>query len=337
MIDRHPIAKVGVGLLLGALLAPGAYADFEVDLGRGSVTVHVPETYRRGNETPLVILLHGLGASGQIQESYMRFRPLLDEYGFLYAYPDGTRDLFGIRFWNATNACCDFYSSGVDDSGYLRDLIDEIRSRVDVDDDRIYLVGHSNGGFMSYRMACDHADLIAGIASLAGATFDDARDCGATEPVHVLQIHGVSDNLVRFEGGCFGPGACYPGAGESLAQWAGFNGCDPEPEILGYRLDLDVSYPGKDTVVAVAEPCAPGGSVELWAIGKGEHMPVLTNDFSRGVIEFFLDHPKPGASPREDIQGIAAEVPAAEEREAARQEIARGAAVLEALSEGIAD
>jgi len=92
------------------------------------------------------------------------------ELGFLYVFPDGTEDSDGILFWNATDAGYDFFGSGVDDPGYLRALIEEIIVQLNVDSDRIYAIGHSNGGSMVFRMACDHAELIAGIASLAGAT-----------------------------------------------------------------------------------------------------------------------------------------------------------------------
>ena len=101
----------------------------------------------------------------------MKFRPLAEARGFLYCYPDGTIDRWGNRFWNATDACCDFGNTGVDDAGYLRGVIEEIARRFAVDRKRVYLIGHSNGGFMAYRMACQSADLIAGIASLAGTTF----------------------------------------------------------------------------------------------------------------------------------------------------------------------
>ena len=65
---------------------------------------------------------------------------------------------------------------------------------MNVDPYRIYVAGHSNGGFMSYRLACTHADRIAAIVSLAGATFDTPADCSPTEPVAVLQIHGTADD-----------------------------------------------------------------------------------------------------------------------------------------------
>ena len=73
----------------------------------------------------------------------MKFLPWSDRLGFLYVYPDGTVDQEGRRFWNATDACCDDYGTGVDDSGYLRALIDAIITELNVDTEKIYLAGFS--------------------------------------------------------------------------------------------------------------------------------------------------------------------------------------------------
>ena len=74
----------------------------------------------------------------------------------------------------------------------------------------------------AYRMACDHADLIAGIASLAGATFDDPSSCQPSEPVHILQIHGTSDGVIAYGGGSVN--ATFPGAVETIETWGTYNG-----------------------------------------------------------------------------------------------------------------
>ena len=94
--------------------------------------------------------------------------------GFLYAFPDGTRDRLGNRFWNASDACCDLFQSGVDDVAYLTAVIDDMSARFHVDAKRIHLVGHSNGGFMSHRYACDRAERVAAFVSLAGDNYKDA-------------------------------------------------------------------------------------------------------------------------------------------------------------------
>ncbi|MEM8709961.1 MAG: alpha/beta fold hydrolase, partial [Planctomycetota bacterium] len=199
-----PAAFAGLALATLSLGAParGPFSGgLTVDAGRGPITVSLPANYDPASPAPLVVLLHGFGASGPVQEAYMQFTPIQDDYGYVFCAPSGTVNGAGQRFWNATNACCDFQNSNVDDVGYLVDLIEAIEAAVSIDPRSIHLVGHSNGGFMSYRMACERSDKIASIASLAGATFSDPADCVGSGPVHILQIHGTNDATIAYGGG----------------------------------------------------------------------------------------------------------------------------------------
>ena len=119
----------------------------------------IPSSYSKDTSLPLVVLLHGYGATGALQESYMKFESVAEKNRFILVYPDGTIDSSGRRFWNATDACCDFASAVADDV-YLLSILKEMESNYSVDPKRIYFVGHSNGGFMSYRMACKYPDRI---------------------------------------------------------------------------------------------------------------------------------------------------------------------------------
>jgi len=285
-----------LGFALAAITAGSgapASAGPVIDIGGRTVEVHVPAGYHAGSRAPVVMLLHGYGASGQTQENYMQFGDLADEFGFLYVYPDGTENGVGARFWNATDACCDVFGSGVDDASYLRAVLDEIRATLSIDPRRVYVIGHSNGGFMAYRMACDHADLIAASVSLAGATFDDAGDCSPTEPVDVLQIHGTLDPTILYGGGAI-TGTPYPGAVASVETWATYNGCSGVGDTSPPPLDLDSSLAGDETsVTRYATDCDRGGSAELWTIAGGLHSPALSEDFNRSVIEYLFAHGKP--------------------------------------------
>ena len=224
----------------------------------------------------------------------MQLTPLSDQYGFLYAYPDGTIDSVGQRFWNATDACCNFFGSGVDDSGYLKALIDTIKGALSVDDGRVYVAGHSNGGFMSYRMACDHADTIAAVATLAGGTYFNPNACTPSMAVDVLQIHGTNDGTIFYNGGNLF-GTPYPGAVQTTQTWATYSGCSLVPDTSLPNLDLVSNLAGAETSVArYVMQCAPGGTAETWTINGGVHSPSLSSDFSRLVVEFLLAHAKPG-------------------------------------------
>ena len=284
--------------------APGADASM-VDAGPigGSrpAMFHVPPSYKAGTAMPLVVMLHGYGASGLLEEFYLQLTPLSDSRGFLYAYPDGTRDALGNRFWNATDACCDFGEPKVDDSTYLSNLITQISAHYTVDPKRVFLFGHSNGAFMSYRMACDHGDQIAAIVSLAGAMWEDTSKCAATKPVSILEIHGTADTTILYDGGSTDVvleggmiGGTYPGAVTTVNDWVKFDGCSATPDTSSPNLDLDSVLPGAETnVTKFAMGCKPGGHAELWTIQGGMHLPTLSSTFAPDAIDFLFAHPKP--------------------------------------------
>jgi polyhydroxybutyrate depolymerase len=262
--------------------------------GDRPVTVHVPPGYDGSKAVPLVVLLHGYGASGALQEAYFQLKKLADANGFLYVHPDGTQDAGGKRFWAASDACCDFGKKGVDDSAYLKGVVDDIKAAYKVDPKRVFFIGHSNGGFMSYRMACDHAPMVAAMVSLAGAMPKDPTMCKASEPVSVLQIHGDKDETVLYQGGTFAASAAYPGAPASIDQWLTIDGCASTADTSPAPLDLEGSLTGDETTIArYASGCKPGGHAELWTIKNGGHIPALSPSFAPKVIEFLLAHPKP--------------------------------------------
>jgi polyhydroxybutyrate depolymerase len=159
-----------------------------------------------------------------------------------------------------------------------------------VDARRVYLIGHSNGGFMSYKAAHDHSDVIAGIASLAGAEATVELPAPAN-PVHVLQIHGTADGTIAYAGGQI-QGNVYPGAVETVTRWAGYNGCTAE-NLVTATLDLDQSLEGLETTVTrYGNTCQPGGSAELWTIAEGAHIPAISTVFPAEVVEWLLARPK---------------------------------------------
>jgi len=137
--------------------------------GDRPVTVRVPTGYDPSKPAPLVMMLHGYGSANIETETYFAMSSIADEHGFFYVAPNGTFDSMDHRFWNATDACCDFDHTGIDDVGYLTSLIAATRAAYNIDPKRIYVMGHSNGGYMSHRLACDHAEIFAAITSYAGA------------------------------------------------------------------------------------------------------------------------------------------------------------------------
>ena len=272
-------------------IAPSTTTSTTVVSTARAYSKFIPSSYSKDTSLPLVVLLHGYGATGAMQESYMKFESVAETNKFILVYPDGTVDSSGRRFWNATDACCDFFSAVADDV-YLLSILKEMESSYSIDAKRIYFVGHSNGGFMSYRMACKYPDRIAAIASLAGASFFKATDCGAKSSVSVLQVHGTKDETILYEGGQI-LGTSYPGAVASASQWATFNQCTQNAVTRSSKFDLEPNITGDETSVTAWTNCQNSSEVELWTMEGAAHIPTLKATFATKIWEFFAAHPKP--------------------------------------------
>jgi len=260
------------------------------------VRARVPAGYDPAHPAPLVVLLHGYSAWGWAQDFYLQLSALGDEKGFVYVAPDGLRDPALERYWNATDACCDLFDRGNDDVAYLTGLLDEIQSVIAIDPKRVYFVGHSNGAFMSQRMACEISPRVAAVASLAGAQSDDPGACHASAPVSVLEIHGTLDAVILYGGGSLphsdGRLHAYPGAERTALTWARKNRCS-EYTRSGDDMNLDFVIPFDETRVESYLGCPAGIDVTLWTMRASGHVPVPVSDFSRKIWDFLAAHPRP--------------------------------------------
>ena len=259
----------------------------------------IPAGYDPHKPTPLLILLHGYTADGSTQDAYFGLSNIVDQKGFLYAFPDGVLDRMGHRFWNATDACCDLYRTGVDDVAYVNAIIDDMSYKYNVDPKRIFVVGHSNGAFMSHQMACTSSSRVAAIMALAGDNWKDVTRCVAGAPVSVLQVHGDGDMVIHYEGGSnpyFPPNggvmnAEYPSARNSVASWVTRNGCQPM-SMPGTPLDLDSGIAGAETTIDKWSGCKAGTAVELWTIHGGGHVPGFQKTWPATFYDWLAAHPK---------------------------------------------
>lgn len=237
---------------------------------------------------PLLVLLHGYTGTAATQDGYLGVTEQAASRGLYVLLPDGTPNAQDDRFWDATPACCNFAGPPVDDVGYLRDLVHEAIEERPIDPNRVYVLGHSNGGFMAYRLACELADEIAAIAVLAGSDLPTDDGCEPSRPVSVLHLHGTDDAVIGYDGGR--TVAPYPGAVEVVGRWAARAGCDAEP-VVGAPLDLDVGLEGAETVVTAYEGCTAGIDVQLDTIEGGRHVPRLDKDaVGIDVLDWLLDH-----------------------------------------------
>src|SRR5262249_39705791 len=156
------------------------------------------------------------------------------------------------------------------------------QARWKVDRRRIFTIGVSNGGFMGHRMACDHADLVAGIVSIAGAIDIDPARCKPSEGGHILDIHGTKDSVIHFDRGSFT--RPYPSAAETVQRWIAMNRCSGASEP-GPTVDADSFTKGPETLVTrYLDGCRPGGTVEFWEMVGADHFFVPTAEFKRIVV-----------------------------------------------------
>ncbi len=236
---------------------------------------------------PLILSLHGYGGEPEAHDWYFGLSERIMEYRFALITPQGTTDSRGNAFWNATDACCNFEGSAVNDSGWLGGLIAEAREIVDISG--VYVVGYSNGGFMAYRLACDGLEGLVSIVSLAGSSFADPERCAGVAPVSVLQIHGTDDLDIPYAGTEEYAGG-YPGAETLVRRWAERAGCDPEAVEVTAALDLEATIDGAETSVQrIREGCEQGVTIELWTIAEGDHLPFFQDDWTDLLLDWLFD------------------------------------------------
>ena len=236
--------------------------------------LRMPGNHDYSRPLPLVVSLHGYSGNGWSNAAYMHHFDSIHENEHLLLYPDGTINLVGMRYWNATDGCCQF-SGDVDDANYLLNLINEAIQSYGADPDGIVITGLSNGGFMSHRMACDAGGSIRAIVALNGVTWDDFSKCPDTGRPDILHVHSTADTVIAYNGGAIW-GSDYPSATETVGYWADRSGCDSTWTYLGTR---DLS--GNDGVEESDEfeflNCNSGNRVAHWRINGGSHVPSLND------------------------------------------------------------
>jgi polyhydroxybutyrate depolymerase len=274
--------------------APSAPPDGAAIIAARPYTLHVPTGLDAGaGPAPLVVMFHGSGTNAASEELLLDLSAESDAAAFLYAYGEGTTDSMGDDFWNATDACCDLYHSGVDDVAYFDAIVADVSAKYAVDRKRIFVFGHSNGGFMAHRLACDRASTVAAIISLEGATYLDASKCNPSEHVSVVEIHGDADQTVMYGGGMTMEGT-YPSATGTVAEWAQKDGCTGSLAATGTTYTLENGLPANNATVMAYAGCPSGVDVQLWSVAGGTHIPPLNHAvFLPAVWSFFSAHPKP--------------------------------------------
>ncbi|MBK9104683.1 MAG: T9SS type A sorting domain-containing protein [Saprospiraceae bacterium] len=222
--------------------------------------LYVPASYTAGTPVPLILNFHGYTSNAFEQMFYGDFRPIADTAGFIIVHPMGTVDLLGNTHFNVG-----WGTSQVDDLGFAAALIDSLSASYSIDQDRIYTTGMSNGGFMSYYLACEMSDRIAAMASVTGTmNVNQPATCSPTHPVPVMEIHGTADATVPYTGNIL-----FGTTPAAIAYWVNYNHCDPTAVITGIP-DTDQAD-GCTAEHQVYNNGDNGSTVEHFKIIGGEH------------------------------------------------------------------
>ncbi len=308
---RSVLALLLFGLLTGHLfgadkpeqsesttLGPGDHErSLMMDEQERSYLLHIPESYDPQKRTPVVLALHGATMNGPTMAAFCGMSTKSDEAGFIVVYPSGTgRKPF--LFWNAGG---DWEGSGrkPDDVAFIRKLLDDLATVVNVDEKRVYACGMSNGGMMCYRLAAELSDRIAAIAPVAGTVALGESD--PKRPVPVIHFHGTNDKLVPFETAAGKVRPSFRGltVEDSIQTWVKLNDCDgnskttdvlskPEDDL---KVTRTIYGPGKNGAAVVLIVVEGGG--HTWPGRKPRFrgksaLQISANDL---IWEFFEKHP----------------------------------------------
>jgi polyhydroxybutyrate depolymerase len=251
-----------------------------------TLNVHVPKSYDPTTAMPLVLNFHGYSSNASQEDLLSQMSAKADAAGFIAIFPEGTNSS-----WNAGACCGQAVTDGVDDIGFVKDILDTAASKLCVDEHRIYATGMSNGGFLSNRIGCELADRFAAIAPVAGVT--GVPTCTPSRPVPVIHFHGTADTLVPYDGNASMNFVAVP---DDFAAWGARDACTDMPST---------TFTAGDVTCSSYLHCGGGAAVTLCTVQNGGHTwpggtPVPTLGYTTTNISatdtmwsFFQAHPLP--------------------------------------------
>lgn len=244
--------QASLGCMDGSLDRSVTHVDFSNAGTERSYELHLPPVYDGQTPLPLVLSFHGFTSSGVGQQVSTNMDPLADEEGFIVAYPNGI-----ANSWNGGACCGQAAEEDIDDVSFTRSLIADLGERGCIDERRVYATGMSNGGFLSHRLACEAADVIAAVAPVASVLGIPAADCEPSRAIPVIHFHGTGDPLVPVEGSDTAPSVA-----DSTEGWIERNGC---------RGERRVTYEEGLATCETVDDCDGDASVSLCLIEGAGH------------------------------------------------------------------
>ena len=244
--------------------------SFNCDGRERRYLVHYPPQYHAARSWPVVLSFHGSNSNGQIQLEFTAMNDIADREGFIVVYPFGTGERERLLFWNAGNCCGFAHKEKIDDVGFVRALLDRLAGEVNIDTARVYAAGMSNGAMMAYRLASEHAEAFAAVATVAGTM--GTETCHPSRPVSVIHFHGSDDEFVPLGGGVGRrsvTGTSHYPVDHSIRAWVNANGCPTEPIVTSLQNAHD---DGTSTMRYVYGPGREQSEVVLYLIQGAGHI-----------------------------------------------------------------
>ncbi len=244
---------------------------------------YLPEAADTAEALPMLLLFDGGLGDADDARYGSGFDQTAEEYGIVAVYPDG------LDGWAEGYGCGAAEHAGVNDTGFVRALIDRLAAEYHLDRRRVYGAGYSQGGFFSHRLACEMSNVFAALATVAGPMSGPvAGSCEPAEPIAMLSMHGTADLVIRYEGQGEGIWELL-GARETAAAWAALNGCVGEPATSELPDEAD---DGTRVYRDIYSTCEDGAEVLLYTVEGGQHYFHMSLDIStpQTIVEFFLAH-----------------------------------------------
>lgn len=209
------------------------YETITVDGLARTYLLNLPPVYFDSSDFSLVIAMHGGGGYADQFESTSKLTEKANASGFIVVYPEGVKSTGQLeaRTWNAGTCCVYASNNNIDDVKFITQLIDHLLANYKIDAKKIYATGHSNGGMLSYRLACEVADKIAAIAP-NGCSMVVTQPCEPSRAVPVLHMHSVLDEKVPYTGGVGLTGVYYPPIDSVLNAWSLSDSCTTTSQVL---------------------------------------------------------------------------------------------------------
>ncbi len=331
---RRKIKIIGVILLIIILLGVVKYiknnnsinenitqysaGDYNIYLNQNGLKrnyyLHIPPNYNKNIPTPLILNLHGGGGGGKGHQTTSKMNKESDKSGFIVVYPNGMRrdgNSYKLyqRFWNIGEGPNGFYYDNKDkisknnDIEFIKNILDDLELKLNIDKKRIYLTGLSNGGILSQEVACKFSDKIAAIAPVSAPFWTFPENCNLKRPISVILFQGLEDVCAPYEGGISqcsskqGISRKFISAQDTLNIWKEKNKCSKQGEI---------TYKNK-SVECKTYSCLENSEVSLCTIKDGGHtwpggtpysipgvnIGKTTQDINANQVmwQFFKNHP----------------------------------------------